>query len=395
MSAQSKRQQKPDPTGMKKRYIILCLLFMLSGRGLFAGASTIAMHPAPIPNFVFNHFCYGDSTYFLNTTQMGVTYIWNVFKLDSTGFPYDTLFTSTNFNITYLFPDTGSYRVELIANNGHIVQTDKILHVCNTVTSNFDYQPCGGQFTNSSVCFDHIFWDFGDGTTSTEESPIHFYNAIGIYTVTLISTKGSMSDTLSVPLNVQMANNLDPTFTIQIRKDSTLYYLNDTLALVPSDSILVHFQVADTSSGPMTEYHWSFGDGGVADLYGYNGGRNVYYHYANIDTVYTVFLLVKTICTNAFSAQSFSFYDHPVYTNGTERLYPNPVVGDMVHFYSIRSLAATDVRLIDYLGRSFSPRVVSVGDSGIDISLDGVSAGVYVLQVSFGDDIVTLRMIKE
>ncbi|MBS1636512.1 MAG: T9SS type A sorting domain-containing protein [Bacteroidetes bacterium] len=380
---------------MKKVYIIITLLILLYGRSTLANTNHVAFHPAPIPNFVINHFCYGDSSYFINTTQMGVTYIWNVYELDATGFPYDTLYTSTNFNISYMFADTGMYRVELIANNGHIVSTSKLLHVSNTVTANFDYQPCGGQFSNSSVCFDQSYWDFGDGTTSTEESPIHFYSAIGMYTVTLIATKGNMSDTIAVPLNVQMANTLNPTFTLQILKDTTLYYQNDTLAWVPTDSILVHFQVPDTSSGPMTEYHWSFGDEGVADLYGYNGGRDVYHRYANVDTVYTVFLLVKTICTNAFSAQSFSFYDHPVYTNGTERIYPNPVAGDYFHFYSKRAFELTDIRAVNDLGQTVHVNILNRYDDGLDIGVSDLASGVYVVQLYFGNDPLTLRFIKE
>ena len=33
-------------------------------------------------------------------------------------------------------------------------------------------------------------WGFGDGTTSTEQNPVHTYNAVGPYTVTLTVTDG-------------------------------------------------------------------------------------------------------------------------------------------------------------------------------------------------------------
>jgi PKD repeat protein len=40
-------------------------------------------------------------------------------------------------------------------------------------------------FTNSSTNGDTYYWKFGDGTTSTEASPVHTYSLSGYYTVTL------------------------------------------------------------------------------------------------------------------------------------------------------------------------------------------------------------------
>ncbi|SMD32475.1 PKD repeat-containing protein [Reichenbachiella faecimaris] len=43
-------------------------------------------------------------------------------------------------------------------------------------------------FTNASVNASSYAWDFGDGNTSTEESPSHAYAEADVYTVTLIAT---------------------------------------------------------------------------------------------------------------------------------------------------------------------------------------------------------------
>ena len=50
--------------------------------------------------------------------------------------------------------------------------------VFNDVNGNF-------QFDNISINADSYEWDFGDGSTSTEESPMYQYAQTGIYTVTL------------------------------------------------------------------------------------------------------------------------------------------------------------------------------------------------------------------
>jgi|WetSurMetagenome_2_1015567.scaffolds.fasta_scaffold117921_1 PKD repeat protein len=59
------------------------------------------------------------------------------------------------------------------------------------------------QFTNTSVNATTYAWSFGDGTTSTEESPKKTYDAAGSYTVTLSATGagGSNSSTQDITVN--------------------------------------------------------------------------------------------------------------------------------------------------------------------------------------------------
>ncbi len=47
-----------------------------------------------------------------------------------------------------------------------------------------------GQVTQET----EYFWDFGDGSTSTEENPEHTYTAAGVYTVTLEATTETSSN---------------------------------------------------------------------------------------------------------------------------------------------------------------------------------------------------------
>lgn len=45
-------------------------------------------------------------------------------------------------------------------------------------------------FTNTSTDADRFYWEFGDGTISTEQNPVHRYNFWGTYNVKLIAYKG-------------------------------------------------------------------------------------------------------------------------------------------------------------------------------------------------------------
>ncbi len=61
-------------------------------------------------------------------------------------------------------------------------------------------------FTNNSSDFDTIFWDFGDGNTSTEVNPIHIYAESGFYNVSQTITKCGESDTKTKTLDILILN---------------------------------------------------------------------------------------------------------------------------------------------------------------------------------------------
>lgn len=60
-------------------------------------------------------------------------------------------------------------------------------------------------------------WDFGDGTSSTEQNPVHNYETLGSFTVSLSVTGfgGSDSVSLPIPLQVVAAGPDDPSFEAQ------------------------------------------------------------------------------------------------------------------------------------------------------------------------------------
>ncbi len=97
-------------------------------------------------------------------------------------------------------------------------------------------------FTNTSKNGSTYLWDFGDGNTSTEESPTHVYATPDNYTVTLeVTSENGLSGTLEKGVDIQAPVTVDCTWEID-----------------PEDYRTVHF--SDASIGAV-ELLWEFGDG--------------------------------------------------------------------------------------------------------------------------------------
>lgn len=65
------------------------------------------------------------------------------------------------------------------------------------IDEEIEYYPYNPNTGTMPVFVDSLFWDFGDGYTSTEKLPVHSYNSDGNYNVQLIVYKnGGCSDTL-------------------------------------------------------------------------------------------------------------------------------------------------------------------------------------------------------
>lgn len=144
-------------------------------------------------------------------------------------------------NHTYSTP--GNYLVCLnITDSCRIRQYCDSITVCNdTVISNFSQSGSGLQisFSDSSINASSLFWNFGDGATSTFSNPIHTYNAPGSYLVCLTAQGFCNSSTWC-----------DSIYICQDTAKARFGYV--------SSSTLVSF--SDSSENAHT-YFWDFGDG--------------------------------------------------------------------------------------------------------------------------------------
>ena len=126
--------------------------------------------------------------HFDNTSKGGTSFLWNFG--DGT--------TSTDIYPQHTFTQPGKYLVKLTANDPNTCNlthdTSKYITVLPPPVAAFTFQPnkpvenTPHVFTNQSTGATHYWWEFGDGTTSTEVNPTHQYLRTGTYNVCLIAT---------------------------------------------------------------------------------------------------------------------------------------------------------------------------------------------------------------
>ncbi|MFQ3647212.1 MAG: PKD domain-containing protein [Anaerolinea sp.] len=111
--------------------------------------------------------------------------------------------------------------------------------------------PVTVRFTNQSQGqITSFLWFFGDGSTSTQQNPVHTYTRAGIYTITLQVT--------------------GPGGTSNVSRQITVTGINPPVASFTADRVSgpapLTVQFTNRSTGNITAYNWDFGDGSTSTL---------------------------------------------------------------------------------------------------------------------------------
>lgn len=187
--------------------------------------------------------------------------------------------TSSGANPSHVYGASGSFPVSLVVtgNNGC---TDTLvkpgyINIGSTLVPSFDVNvqsgcpPLNVSFTSTVVNGVSWSWDFGDGTTSALENPVHVYNTPGVYDITLtVTTSTGCDGTVILPGHIQVDNAPVPSFT------------------VPSQTGCIPFDVTfnNTSSGGAS-FFWDFGDGFTS---GQSSPQHTYSDTGSYDVTLTV-----------------------------------------------------------------------------------------------------------
>ena len=205
--------------------------------------------------------------------------------------------TSTDQHPIHIYQDTGYFNVTLIvSNNGcrDSLHFDKYIYIKPPIAKFSDSSGCGSRFTrkfiDKSIGALRWYWQFGDGSTSNDQNPVHTYSVPGAYTVTLTVSNDTCEHTIAKEVIV-----------IAERAD-----------FVASDSIIcknvaVDFVTKNLRTANIASYWWSFGDG--VNQYGNDSVRHSY----AASGKYDVRLFVTDIngCVDSLSKLKYIQVDGP------------------------------------------------------------------------------------
>ncbi|HVX52174.1 MAG TPA: PKD domain-containing protein, partial [Chitinophagaceae bacterium] len=153
--------------------------------------------------------------HFKNTTPgTGITYAWD-FGDGTTSSEVSPVHEFTKFgsyNVTLKALNGGGCRVTATLNNAVTIQPVKITGIRGLIAGCAPLKITPAVKTNVSVPITKYYWDFGDGTVSSDASPAHTYSKEGIYRVFVkIETVSGCVDSLT--LNDSVGHKVKPAFT--------------------------------------------------------------------------------------------------------------------------------------------------------------------------------------
>ncbi len=259
----------------------------------------------PTGSFIYNQitFCAPfEVDFYAQGTNPAVTHIWdfgdgNVAVDDDTTTHYYAI--AGTFNPQLILDDMMGCVISLptispiyaaIVNANF---TSDVRYMCRPGVANFTDLSSG---TPGIVAWD---WNFGDGNTSTDQNPSHYYAATGSYDVTLIATNADgCRDTMFRPGYIRVMD--DPT---------ALFTVNTQNACFPATINFTNQSTADTTIASIL---WVFDDGTTSTL------QNPTKNYANPGT-YDVQLIVTTVmgCIDTFE-MPITLFVPPAAAAGTD-----------------------------------------------------------------------------
>ncbi len=111
-----------------------------------------------------------------------------------------------NPSVEYTSPGIFNVTLEVVTDSGNVYTISRPNHVRIGVapTAGFIANVSGEEaiFTNNSSGGGIYFWDFGDEQSSTDENPVHSYDSVGVYAVSLVMANECGTDTLMQDIEI-------------------------------------------------------------------------------------------------------------------------------------------------------------------------------------------------
>jgi PKD repeat protein len=320
-------------------------------------------------------------------TSAATTYAWSFGdgNFSTAENPFHAYATTGWFNVCLTITDTTSNCTSTICDSLNV----GVVALCNAYFVWTGDTTNGVQFFqfNNNVPGIVYAWNFGDGDSSSLADPYHQYAAAGSYyaclTVSELDSNGFVLCTGTYCDSVFAgANGQSCAPQIFVLPDSNAWGNGN-----------LNFSVS-SSCGNITSATWNFGDGttgtgvNASHVYAATG-----WYYACVDV--EVNGIIYTQCDSVFALRLVGIE----YAGGNLiaiSVFPNPAGSYVNITYSIYESQHVRVNLYDVAGREVLAILEQDHHAGVhkvDIRLDALSEGIYILKISAGNGYAARRIV--
>ncbi len=279
--------------------------------------------------------------------------------------------SSTLQSPTHTYAASGTYIVCMTAINACRSQSfcDTIT-ICPALNENFGQSILGNDVSfidMSDPSATSWAWDFGDGGTSTLQNPTHTYAVGAVYNVCLTVTNACETATTCHAVDMCVATN------------GAFTYAPTGLSL----------SFAATADPTVNSWLWDFGDGGTSTL------QNPTHTYSSGGS-YLVCLHVENACAFSDTCTNVTLVGIQGAQHTKFSVYPNPSAGRFTLAADLPSFGAMRLQLLDSKGAviSVSARDLPAGPFQELVDLSAHAAGLYMLQLEYAGQVVSIRLQK-
>jgi PKD repeat protein len=299
----------------------------------------------------------------------------------------------SSFNIGPADPSyAGTYTLQITNQNGgcsYVYTVDVTVNCPCDASPDFYWNGCNPitfyGINNGSSPVITWFWEFGDGQTSTQQNPTHYYATGGTYEVclTILATNNNGETCCNrICYTVDVCDpsgcEIFPAFGTQIDYASYTVFFNDQ----------------STGTGTACDWFWDFGDGNTDagnpnPVHSY-GGPGFYYVCLTVtfcvydadgnqidkcETVYCRWIVIDQQFTQRLATDK-------KHGDDMVKIFPNPA-SDELFIAATENLQPT-VRVMSVSGQEVAKASLS-GKNLYSVNVSGLAPGLYMVEVLYPD----------
>lgn len=290
--------------------------------------------------------------------------------------------------VQHVYQQTGNYTatVDIVDSLGCTASCQTFMTISPNLYAAFSVDTIVGcspftvDFVNNSFNAVTNYWDFGDGTGSTEESPSHTYVAPGTYDVGLWVYAGNQNDSVAVFSQIQVNPSPVANFSnFEVNHESG------------SDTV----QFADNSVFA-TSWSWNFDDPGSGAMN--TSSEQNPLHVFSGNGSYNVTLTVGNIygCTDSITINSsVNVGIAELLEENGYAVYPNPANQTLNVSFNAVETGLADYTIFDATGKQMLNESfpANFGLNQIEVDVTQLSTGSYVLILANGKQELPLQFV--